>query len=125
MTPNNVKCMEEEKTLQAMLRVLGNISEKLDRISQTENLILEYLNKPKTEKLNELMPIDVDALLRLPDHLRRSVQTLMELKCATAEDISAQTGRTRAAESDYMNQLMKMGYVKKERRGRTVFFRVE
>jgi len=117
--------MEEERALQAMLKLLGNISEKLDRISHTENLILECLSESKPGKSNEPMLIDVDALLKLPDHLRRSAQALMELKSATAEELSAQTGRTRAAESDYMNQLIKMGYVKKERRGRTVFFSVK
>ena len=44
---------------------------------------------------------------------------------ATATDLSKETGRVRAVESDYLNQLVAMGLVKKKRKGRDVYFYVE
>jgi len=43
---------------------------------------------------------------------------------ATAEEIAAKTGRTRAAESDYLNQLASRGFLEKERKGREMHFQV-
>jgi ribosomal protein S19E (S16A) len=42
-----------------------------------------------------------------------------------AEDVAKETGRARAIESAYLNQLARMGYVKKGREGRRVYFSVE
>jgi uncharacterized coiled-coil protein SlyX len=117
--------MEQEKSIQEIIRLLTGIDEKLQKISETQNALLENFSKSDLETSKRPMPVDVNTLLKLPDHLRMSLQKLMALKSATAEEVAAETGRTRAAESDYLNQLLKMGYLKKERRGRTVFFSVE
>jgi len=50
---------------------------------------------------------------------------LCKLGQATAEEVAEQTKRARAVESGYLNQLMLMGYVKKERKGRKAYFYVE
>jgi len=39
--------------------------------------------------------------------------------------VAEQTKRARAVESSYLNQLVMMGYLKKERRGRKAYFYVE
>jgi DNA-binding transcriptional ArsR family regulator len=44
---------------------------------------------------------------------------------ASAEQISAVTGRARAVESMHLNELWRMGFVEKERQGRKCFFRVK
>ena len=44
---------------------------------------------------------------------------------ATAEEISEQTSRARAVESAYLNQLVIMGYLKKERVGRKAYFFID
>jgi predicted transcriptional regulator len=44
---------------------------------------------------------------------------------ATAYQISQQTNRARAVESAYLNQLVLMGYLKKERKGRKAYFFAE
>jgi predicted transcriptional regulator len=44
---------------------------------------------------------------------------------ATAEEIAGQTSRARAVESAYLNQLVIMGYLKKERKGRKAYFYVD
>jgi len=43
----------------------------------------------------------------------------------TAEEISGQTSRARAVESAYLNQLVIMGYLKKERKGRKAYFYID
>ena len=66
--------------------------------------------------------LDAMTLLSLPDHLRSTAMALHRLGEATAEEVARATGRARAVESGYLNQLVRMGYVKKRRRGRRVLF---
>ncbi len=68
--------------------------------------------------------LDVMTLLSLPDHLRKTATVTSKLGRATADDISDDTSRARAVESGYLNQLVRMGYLKKERDGRKVLFSV-
>lgn|GEM_PF-2635950 len=70
----------------------------------------------------EGLPIDSETLMNMPDHLRKTALTLCNLGEATAEDVSNRTGRARAVESDYLNQLVNLGHVKKKRKGRKVYF---
>lgn len=60
----------------------------------------------------------------LPEHLRRTMQAIVTLGEATAFQVSRKTGRSRAAESDYLNQLVDRGFLKKVRRGREIVFQV-
>ncbi len=68
--------------------------------------------------------LDVMTLLSLPDHLRKTATIASRLGRATAKEIADVTKRARAVESGYMNQLVRMGYLKKERSGRRVLFSV-
>ena len=68
--------------------------------------------------------LDVMTLLALPDHLRKTATVTSKLGRATADEISDNTDRARAVESGYLNQLVRMGYLKKEREGRRVLFSV-
>jgi len=69
--------------------------------------------------------LDVMTLLSMPDHLRKTAMTVCRSGRATAEEISQQTTRARAVESAYLNQLVLMGYLKKERKGRKAYFFAE
>ena len=69
--------------------------------------------------------LDVMTLLSMPDHLRKTAMAICRCGRATAEEISGQTARARAVESAYLNQLVIMGYLKKERRGRKAYFYVD
>ena len=69
--------------------------------------------------------LDVMTLLSMPDHLRKTAMTICRCGRATAEEISQQTSRARAVESAYLNQLVIMGYLKKERKGRKAYFYIE
>ncbi|MBM4028363.1 MAG: transcriptional regulator [Planctomycetes bacterium] len=68
--------------------------------------------------------LDIMTLLSLPDHLRKTALTLIKLGRATAEDVARETGRARAIESAYLNQLARMKYVWSERVGKRVHFTV-
>jgi len=50
---------------------------------------------------------------------------LYKLEKATAEDLARETKRLRAVESASANQLVRMGYLKKKRQGRKVYFYIE
>jgi len=115
--------METKDYLQEILKTLKDMNKKIERIAHSQTLISESLDRFKPEEPKKL-PLDVDALLDLPDHLRRTIRAVGELGSASAEHVAAQTNKTRAAESDYLNQLVKIGYLQKERRGRTVFFSI-
>lgn len=66
--------------------------------------------------------LDVMTLLSLPDHLRKTAMTICRCGRATAQEVASQTKRARAVESAYLNQLVIMGYLKKERKGRKAYF---
>jgi predicted transcriptional regulator len=57
--------------------------------------------------------------------LRKTVMVLYKLEKATADDLANETKRLRAVESASANQLVRMGYLKKRREGREVYFYIE
>lgn len=109
--------------LRKLNRNMELISKKLDKLIEVERsgggAIRPTVNVPDNS------PLDVTTLLSLPDHLRKSALALATLGEGTATDMSKETGRVRAVESDYLNQLVAMGLVKKKRKGRDVYFYVE
>jgi hypothetical protein len=80
---------------------------------------------PSSPEYLEGLALSPSILLSLPDHLRRTAIILCNLKEASANEIAARSGRVRAAESDYLNQLVRMGIIKKKRKGRESYFCVE
>ena len=64
-------------------------------------------------------------VLKFPKHLQVSVTSLLKLGLASAEQVAAVTGKARAVESAYLNQLATMRIVHKEHHSRTVFFCVD
>lgn len=76
-------------------------------------------------KKPDLRKMDKDELIRLlelPDHLKETMLAVIALGEATAMEVSEQTGKSRASESDYLNQLERMGYLKRRRDSRKVYF---
>ena len=62
-------------------------------------------------------------LLQLPDHLRRTYLTVTSRGECDATVVSNLTGRCRAVESNYLNQLARMGWLNKRRISKTINFR--
>lgn len=103
-------------------QVLQKIKESLDQLNKKIEVIIEIQKHGSKE--TETIPdvLDVMTLLSLPDHLRKTAMTLCKLGRATATEVSKKTGRARAVESGYLNQLVLMGYLKKKREGRKAYF---
>ncbi len=64
-------------------------------------------------------------VLKFPKHLQVSLTSLLKLGLASADQVAAVTGKARAVESSYLNQLAVMHIVKKEHHGRTIFFSID
>jgi len=113
----------EEALGRKPLHVLEKIRENLERLNDKMEVMIE-LQKHGRKDIQPFSdtPLDVMTLLSMPDHLRKTAMTICRCGRATAEEISEQTTRARAVESAYLNQLVIMGYLKKERKGRKAYF---
>lgn len=118
-------------TQQDAIALLSEVSKKIDGVITSQEKIMEMLvelggGKPmrkKGEKLQESLPLDVVTLLSLPDNLRKTAYALSKLGGeATAEQVAKETERTRAIESAYLNQLQRMGYINRKRKGHKVVY---
>jgi hypothetical protein len=108
------------------VRILDKIRESLEKLNEKMEIMIE-LQKTGRKDLQLLpdAPLDVMTLLSMPDHLRKTAMTVCRLGRATADEVSEQTRRARAVESGYLNQLVIMGHLKKERKGRKAYFFVD
>jgi uncharacterized protein (DUF1015 family) len=109
------------------LNVLEKIRENLEKLNEKVEIMIELQKHNRKEVQPTLAdaPLDVMTLLSMPDHLRKTAMTICRLGRATADETADQTKRARAVESAYLNQLVIMGHLKKERNGRKAYFFVE
>lgn len=117
-----------EKTIRKNeIQLLEKIKESLDKLNEKMEIIIDLQKQEPRSNIPEQLPdaLDVMTLLSLPDHLRKTAITICRLGRATADEVAEQTKRARAVESAYLNQLVLMGYLKKERVGRKAYFYVE
>jgi DNA-directed RNA polymerase alpha subunit len=105
------------------IELLEEINEHLKCLHEKIDILLETHKETKKE-ISHSTPeaLDTASLLSIPDHLRKTLVTLNKLKEATAKDVALQTKRARALESGYLNQLVTMGFIKKERKSRKTYF---
>jgi hypothetical protein len=104
---------------------LGSLIELNEKILKTQEEFLR-VGSGKTHFGTELkLEPDAMSLLSLPMSLRKTVMVLYKLEKATAEDLAKETKRLRAVESASANQLVRMGYLRKRREGREVYFYIE
>jgi len=127
MTAKQVGGKGSVEALEKMRKELVQLSSKIDRVIEMEEKILRSIAEPKREheKEAELGALDVMTLLSLPDHLRKSAMVICKVGGATASEVARETGRARAVESGYLNQLVTMGHLKRKRDGRKVYFYIE
>lgn len=111
------------------LSVLERIEENLEKLNEKMEVMIEIQkNGNVDQKAAPMLPdasLDVMTLLSMPDHLRKTAMSICRCGRATAEEIADQTKRARAVESAYLNQLVIMGYLKKERKGRKAYFYID
>jgi predicted HTH transcriptional regulator len=108
------------------LATLEKIKENLEKLNEKIDVLIELrkVNEKELQKFPD-SSLDVITLLNLPDHLRKTAVAICRNGRATAEEIADQTNRARAMESSYLNQLVIMGYLKKQRKGKKTCFYVE
>jgi predicted transcriptional regulator len=116
------KIIDELREANEKLGLLLSSNCKL--LEAQEKLLQTSGSKTKQPPDFKLAP-DVMALLSLPMSLRKTVMVLYKREKATAEDIAKETKRLRAVESSSANQLVRLGYLKKKREGRDVYFYIE
>ncbi len=116
--------MSKEDLGRKPIIVLERIRENLERLNEKMEVMIELQKHERKDTQQPLAdaPLDVMTLLSMPDHLRKTAMTVCRAGRATADEISQQTARARAVESAYLNQLVLMGYLKKERKGRKAYF---
>jgi hypothetical protein len=124
--------LKVELLLGKLVDELGLVNRKLDSLVEINEKMLETHEKSIRDgtksdfaKTESKLEVDTLTLLTLPTSLRKTVIALYRLENATAEDIAKETKRLRAVESASANQLVRMGYVKKKREGRIVYFYIE
>jgi DNA-binding transcriptional ArsR family regulator len=125
-----IESRSQDLILTEIMNALNNVNRKLDSLVELNKKLLkvneDHLknavdDSTATSKLIAKEP-DAMALLSLPMALRKTIMVLYQLDEATADDLARETGRLRAVESAAANQLVRMGYLKKRREGRDVYF---
>lgn len=124
--------IRNELTNKKPLNILEKIEESLEKLNDKMEIMIEIQKSGKgnggNQKTSLALPdasLDVMTLLSMPDHLRKTAMSICRCSRATAEEIAEQTKRARAVESAYLNQLVIMGYLKKERKGRKAYFFID
>lgn len=105
--------MVRRSVLDSIFKEMMNIRQRLDGI---ENSFSGW--KPQPVDLLE------SELIALPDHLRKTYMAVSSKGECDAAQVSNRTGRCRAIESNYLNQLSRMGWLNKRRVSKTVHFRL-
>ena len=124
--------IKNELTNKKPSNILEKIEATLEKLNDKVEIMIEIQkstnNNPNNSKAPLSLPeasLDVMTLLSMPDHLRKTAMSICRCSRATAEEIAEQTKRARAVESAYLNQLVFMGYLKKERKGRKAYFFID
>lgn len=116
----------EKKLLEIQLNMKKmdqEVKTSMKKIEEDVEEIIHILNL-ETAK-TEAQGFKPSILLDFPDHLRKTIKTLLELGVASAKEVSEKTGRSRSLESTYLNNLVTMGYVKKERKGQIIYYQIK
>ena len=114
--------IDENQVAFSIVSELKSINEKLDRIIDVLERLSGSYTLMERRNLKFGRVLDVLTLLSLPDNLRKTAMAMCKLNEATADQIAEETGRKRAVESSLLNQLARMGYLRKKRVGRKVYF---
>jgi len=96
-----------------------NLKKILQSLVQSSEDMKKTLSRIE-EKLDQILV--PSRTLMLPDHLKPTMMALQQLGEATAGQVAEKTGITRATTSDYLNQIVRMGYLKKRKVGKVAYF---
>jgi hypothetical protein len=85
---------------------------------------LDDIQKTFSNRKSIPLKISSSELFLLPDHLRKTYMAVASKGECKAVTVSSLTGRCRAAESSYLNQLARMGWLERRRELKSVCFRL-
>ena len=105
--------MVRRSILDQIFKEMLNIRHRLDEL---QNNFSNWNPQP--------VAIAESKLMSLPDHLRQTYMVVASKGECNATLVSNLTGRCRAIESNYLNQLSRMGWLNKRRVSKTTNFRV-
>jgi len=97
-------------------RIYQELHDIRRRIDDIEKLFSRW--KPQPISISE------SQLLTLPDNLRKTYLAVASRGKCDATQVASLTGRSRAVESNYLNQLVRMGWLTKRRSSKTLHFSV-
>jgi len=120
--------MRDQILTKRPVAILEKIEASLEKLNEKMEVMIEIQKGGDSARSSVVLPdstLDVMTLLSMPDHLRKTAMTICRCGRATAEEIAGSTSRARAVESAYLNQLVIMGYLKKERKGRKAYFFID
>lgn len=96
-------------------RIFQELQAIRNRLDDIESMISEWRPQP--------LNVSEQKLLSLPDNLRKSYLVVASKGECCATEVSNLTGRSRALESSYLNQLVRMGWLAKRRSEKILNFR--
>ena len=103
---------------ESVLERIKSIEERLDVL---ENLVRNIETPLATKSPPSSL---IKEFLALPSSLQKTMIAVQELEEATATEVSKITQRVRSVETIYLNQLTRLGYLTKSRKGRRIYFKV-
>ena len=95
----------------------------LDKIQKTQEKLFEQ--KAEILSINGSQIITNESLLTLSKPLQETALALLQFEEATAEMICELTKKKRAVESALLNELVRLKYCEKSRKGRNVYFKAK
>lgn len=131
---NSENPLERRSLEHAVLRYeLHEMAERIEKIGEAMDEALRILQSPPPLQVPEQPQQrqgekdlsdrnEVSLLLSLPDHLRMTMEVVKELGRVTSEHVAQRTLRAKSLESSYLNQLTRLGYLRKQRVSRKIFF---
>jgi trehalose-phosphatase len=99
----------------AFERILREMQEIRYRLDEIENSISSWNPRP--------LKIPESELFSLPDNLRKTYMIVASKGESTATEVSNLTGRCRSIESNYLNQLVRIGWLTRRRNSKSICFR--
>lgn len=99
------------------INVIALLNDLDDRLRQLESRVAEV-------ELRSSSPVDdkMAMFLTVPDSIRKSLLAVSTLGSCTADEVSEITGRHRSIENKYLNELYRSGWLKRDRKGKKIFY---
>ena len=106
--------------------VIDKLDEVIEHLCKLERLLSQSNDKTMVSNDKTMVfrfkGLDAISILELPKHLQTTAMILLKYGRATATQIANTSHKTRAVESGHLNQLVVIGKLKKERKGKKTYF---